>query len=467
VNASRYELHDEFARGGMATVHFGKLRGANGFSQMVAIKRLHAALADDEEGVASFLNEARIASRIRHPHVVSVLDVAAQRGELFLVMEYVHGESLAALLRPAPGSASAPPVPPAIASAIFAGVLEGLHAAHEAKDEGGQPLDIVHRDVSPQNVLVGADGLARLVDFGIAKAASRGVTREGVFKGKLAYAAPEQLRAERLSRLADVYAASVSLWEALTGRTLFSGADPAALLASVLTSTREPPSVYAPGLTAAVDGVVLRGMDRDRTRRFATTHEMAMELTKALAPASPSTVAAWLEGRASETLGKRMSLLSAVERRAEVAQPEAPDDDAPDAVTIVRAPRATAPAKPASGRARFLLPLVVVGAALVLASLAALRSPGVVLATPPVVADAAAPQTAAPRTVPHDEEPAPPASAPLAAPAGGAAVAPSRGRARPKAPPAPSPSPGGDPCDPPFTLDKANHKVFRPSCLLK
>ena len=180
----RYALYQAIAAGGMATVHLGRLLGPVGFSRTVAIKRLHEQFASDPEFVAMFLDEARVAARVRHPNVVPTLDVVATGGELFLVMEYVPGESLARLARELRGRKATFPL--RILSALMAGVLHGLHAAHEAKDEHGHPLDIVHRDVSPANVMISIDGIPRLLDFGIAKArTSTHHTREGIFKGKL------------------------------------------------------------------------------------------------------------------------------------------------------------------------------------------------------------------------------------------------------------------------------------------
>src|SRR5450432_3116813 len=180
----RYALYGKLAAGGMATVHFGRLLGPAGFSRTVAIKRLHPQFAKDPEFVAMFLDEARLAARIHHPNVIATLDVVALEGELFLVLEYVQGESFASLLRAARDRRT--PVPLPVVSAVMTGVLHGLHAAHEAKNERGEPLRLVHRDVSPHNVLVGADGVPRVLDFGIAKAAGRlQTTREGHLKGKL------------------------------------------------------------------------------------------------------------------------------------------------------------------------------------------------------------------------------------------------------------------------------------------
>src|SRR5688572_13695305 len=158
----------------MATVHFGRLVGPVGFSRTVAIKRLHERLARDPDFVAMFLDEARLAARIRHPNVVPTFDVVAMEQELFLVMEYVQGDSLSRLMKVV--RARNESVDPAFAVTIMTGVLHGLHAAHEATNERGEPLGIVHRDVSPQNVLVGVDGVPRVLDFGVAKAAGRAQT---------------------------------------------------------------------------------------------------------------------------------------------------------------------------------------------------------------------------------------------------------------------------------------------------
>src|SRR6185437_10425019 len=167
----RYAIFDEIASGGMATVYLGRLMGAGGFARTVAIKRLHPQFAKDPEFVAMFLDEARLAARIRHPNVVPTLDVVASKGELFLVMDYVQGESLSRIVRASMKHDAATPL--SLVTTIMAGVLHGLHAAHEAKTEQGEALSIVHRDVSPQNVIVGIDGVPRVLDFGVAKASHR------------------------------------------------------------------------------------------------------------------------------------------------------------------------------------------------------------------------------------------------------------------------------------------------------
>ena len=308
----RYALHGEIAAGGMAAVHIGRLLGPVGFARTVAIKRLHPPLAKDPEFVAMFLDEARLAARIRHPNVVSTLDIVATEGELFVVMDYVQGESLARLMRIARTQQQAVPVP--IVAAIMVGVLHGLHAAHEARDEQGEPLRIVHRDVSPHNVLVGIDGAAHVIDFGIAKARGRvQVTRDGQIKGKLSYMPPEQLLGQGLDHRADVFAASIVFWETLTGRRLFEGVDDGDIYARVLHGEVEAPSVHVPGLGSAVDSIVLRGLARDRANRYPTAREMALAIEAAMPLAPPSRVGAWVESLAGEALTERMEQIAGIE----------------------------------------------------------------------------------------------------------------------------------------------------------
>ena len=288
----RYAIHEEIASGGMATVYLGRLDGTGGFSRNVAIKRLHAHLARDPEFVRMFLDEARIAARIRHPNVVPVLDVVNTGDEIFLVMEYVAGESLARLTRGAAERGERMPV--AIAAAVVVGVLRGLHAAHEATDEQGQPLCIVHRDVSPQNIIVGRDGAAHLLDFGVAKAAGQLQTsRNGRIKGKVSYMPPEQARGAEVTRVVDVYAAGVILWELLTGERLFPGDNEAIVLERVLFGEVAAPSHKAG--PPELDEVVMRAISRDPLERFPTAREMARAIEAAVSVAGTSEVSEWLE----------------------------------------------------------------------------------------------------------------------------------------------------------------------------
>ncbi len=325
----RYALYGEIASGGMASVHIGRLLGPVGFSRTVAIKRLHPTYARDPEFVSMFLDEARMAARIHHPNVVPTLDVVATQGELFLVMEYIQGESLSPLVRTLGRTQARVPI--RIALSIVAGTLQGLHAAHEARDERGMSLGLVHRDVSPQNIIVGVDGMARVFDFGVAKAAGRAHnTRDGVVKGKLAYMAPEQLSQQPVDRAADIYAASIVLWELLTGTRLFRADSEGALLALVLQRDIQPPSAVVPGLPAELDALVMRGLARAPADRVPTAREMALALDR-LGSASLGEVAEWLEAVAGPALAKRADQVSAVEQQSPSygggALPPVPDAD--------------------------------------------------------------------------------------------------------------------------------------------
>lgn len=308
----RYVLYDEIASGGMASVHMGRLIGPAGFSRVVAIKRSHAAYAKDPAFVSMMLDEARLASRVRHPNVVPILDMVTTESELLLVMEYVSGETFARLLRAAKRAGER--APPEIVAAIMIDVLRGLHAAHEATGAAGEPLGIIHRDVSPQNVLVATDGAARLFDFGVAKAESRSQsTNDGQLKGKLGYVSPEQISGKAIDRRVDLFAASIVAWEALSGRRLFAADDMVSTLA--LVAGAEIPSPRAEGVAVpeALEQAVLRGLERDPDARFQTAAEMEQAIEAAVRPASRAQVAAWVERLAGEALARRIEIMRRIE----------------------------------------------------------------------------------------------------------------------------------------------------------
>jgi len=307
----RYALGAKIASGGMATVHLGRVVGSIGFTRTVAIKRLHERFANDPKFVTMFVDEARLAARVRHPNVVPTLDVVVDGGEIFVVLEYVHGEALHRLTKLLPKGQRAPL---RIASGIVFGILLGLHAAHDARNVRGEPLRIVHRDVSPQNVLVGPDGIARVLDFGIAKAFGRLRTTENKeLKGKLAYLSPEQCAGEALDQRTDVYAASIILWELLAGRKLFDAADAGALLNQIAHKQVEPPSIYPSESTPQLDAIVLRGLSRDPARRWPTARAMALALEDCVPPASALHIGAWAARLADKPLAERDALIAQME----------------------------------------------------------------------------------------------------------------------------------------------------------
>jgi serine/threonine protein kinase len=285
----RYELIGEIAAGGMATVHLARLPGVGGFQRFVAIKQLHPHLADEQEFVEMFLDEARLAAGIHHPNVVSILEVGESEFGYFLVMEYVEGDTLGRLLARAAGSAT--PVPYAVSIRVLLDALHGLHAAHDLLDPSGAPLQLVHRDVSPQNILVGIDGVARLTDFGVARASSRiANTRSDTLKGKLAYMSPEQAKSMPLDRRSDVFAMGVVLWECLTGRRLLKADSEAGTLARLLMEPLPTLLDAVPTAHPALDAVCTRALSRDLDHRFQSALEMADALEAAAREAARATM---------------------------------------------------------------------------------------------------------------------------------------------------------------------------------
>lgn len=308
----RYLLFESIAQGGMAQVHLARMVGPVGFSRIVAIKRLHPHLALEAEFVSMFLDEARLAARVRHPNVVPILDVVSLPTELFIVLDYVAGESLSSLWRA--GRQSEARIPADIVCAILVGALTGLHAAHEAKSETGGPLSIVHRDVSPQNVMVGEDGLARVLDFGIAHAAERlATTRIGEVKGKPSYMSPEQLSGANVDRRTDVYSAGVVAWELLTGQRLFLGEGDAQIFELVKNGAKQSVRMLVPEVPAELDAVVMKAIAGDPALRFQTARDFALALEHALTPASQRAVADWVQRVAGKALAERAERVASIE----------------------------------------------------------------------------------------------------------------------------------------------------------
>jgi serine/threonine-protein kinase len=310
----RYAFYDMIGSGGTASVHLGRMVGAVGFSRTVAIKRLHPSVAMDPEFVSMFLDEVRLASRIRHPNVVATLDVVALQSELFMVMEYIPGEPISRLIKAC--KEKSVQIPQEVAARIIADTLQGLQAAHVATDEMQEPLHIVHRDISPQNVLVSPDGTAHLLDFGIAKAQGRvQVTQEGMVKGKFRYMAPEQLEAKEVAPWTDVYAVGVVLWEMLTCEPLFGKTNSnAELITRVIRGLIRPPSEVLPGLDPAYDRILLKALSREPEERYQSAAEMLEDLQRSVKLATAPQVGAFVKKIAAEWLVARAEVVSRIER---------------------------------------------------------------------------------------------------------------------------------------------------------
>jgi serine/threonine-protein kinase len=299
----RYELLCPIARGGMASVWVARLQGAHGFEKLVAIKTILAEHASDPEYEAMFLDEARIVAGIRHHNVAEILDLGSSDGMLYLVLEWVEGDSLALLDRAALRHKK--PIPMTVAMRIVAQICAGLHAAHELSDRTGKPLNVVHRDVSPQNVIVSATGEVKLIDFGIAKAVDQlsEHTRTGVLKGKISFMSPEQALGQRVDRRADVWAAGVVLYQLLAGRLPFRGENQLDTLHLIGSKQPAPP---IPGLAKPVAALLDRVLEPELEKRIATAAELEVELERLiglLGPVTTRDVAAVVQ----QHLGKRIA----------------------------------------------------------------------------------------------------------------------------------------------------------------
>ncbi|MBN9165417.1 MAG: protein kinase [Myxococcales bacterium] len=308
----RYVLGPEIASGGMASVHLGRMLGRGGFGKTVAMKRLHAQYGRDPEFMTLFQDEARVTSALTHANIVMTLDVLEELDELYLVMEYVHGASLSQILR---RLADQNPVPLRIGVGIIAAMLDGLHAAHEATDENGEALDIIHRDVSPQNVLVSFQGVAKIADFGISRAAGRvHSTGDGSVKGKISYMAPEQLLGTPLTAQTDIYAAGVVLWETITGRRLIDFDSMAENMRAVLDLAIAAPSELSVDVPHELDAVVMRAVERAPADRFVSARDMGTALRKATDVAHAAEIGDWRRAERPHLLEMREKSLAALQR---------------------------------------------------------------------------------------------------------------------------------------------------------
>jgi serine/threonine-protein kinase len=309
----RYELLLRVAQGGMARVWAARLRGTRGFRKLVAVKTILPNVMEGERLEQMFLEEATLASGIHHPNVVDTLELGEQDGVLFMALEWVDGEPLSLVMQEAIKIGG---IPLPLGVNLIAQACKGLHAAHELCDETGAPLGVVHRDISPHNILVTFSGIAKVVDFGIAKATQRAssLTEAGEIKGKLAYMAPEQIRGRAVDRRTDVFALGTLLYVITTGRHPWKRDNPGATTERLISDRPvKPPSALRPDYPAALDAVVRKALEKDPDKRYAT----AAELLAALEEAVPSS----LEGNAEARLAEFMQKLvgpRGVERRKQI-----------------------------------------------------------------------------------------------------------------------------------------------------
>ncbi|MEM6790040.1 MAG: serine/threonine-protein kinase [Myxococcota bacterium] len=281
LQLGRYEVLVPLASGGMGTVYVAAVRGAGGFEREVAIKLIHEHLREEEQFTADLLEEAKLAVQIRHPNVVGVLDTGEEADGVYLVMDYVEGDSLAGLMRRMRKQERT--IPAAIGLRILHDALLGLHAAHELRVDG-ELAGVVHRDFTPQNILVGTDGIARLTDFGVAKAAHRtSHTATGIVKGKLHYMPPEQARAEPIDRRADIWSAGVIAWELLARQRLFTDLNDAAIVLKLVTSLPPPLRTVREEVPGALEKAVQDALS-PREERYPTALDFARALEAGAEP---------------------------------------------------------------------------------------------------------------------------------------------------------------------------------------
>lgn len=484
----RYILGAQVGVGGMASVHVGWLTGAADFSRVVAIKRMHPQFLFDVERAARFRDEARLSSRLLHPNIVQVLDVVESKHELLIVMEFVHGVSLRSLLEDS--RAAGCRLPTNIIAGILVPALHGLHAAHEATDQQGQLLGLVHRDISPSNIMVSADGHAKILDFGVAKARTHDhITSAGLISGKYGYFSPEQARGASLDRRTDVFAAGTVLWEMLTGERLFCdpGVDVAPSFDRLLHAPIPAPSTLNHDLPQRLDEVVLRALERSPERRYASARALALDLEATLEVASPPTISGYVECLCSTRLaalsralaGSRPEAPAAMEAETAVVNLAHGSDTSLSSISGERTSLGTVAERPPAQRRRLLPRWLAL--ATVLAALLLLLALPTGLSVKPVANDQRAsptpplgPSTGLKLTIlpqPPDALPAT-ESALSTKPAPDAATARADHGPRPAAHPlqkrhadkktAANPRPN---CDPPTYLDPDGIRVFKEECL--
>jgi len=278
----RYELLMPIAQGGMATVWAARQRGSRGFSKTVAVKTILPNLSDDPQFEQMFLDEASIASRIHHANVAEIYDLGEQEEVLYLVMEWVDGESFSTLSKTARKNGS--DIPVRVGLKIVAQAAAGLHAAHELRDDDDQLLQLVHRDVSPQNILVSSTGAAKLVDFGVAKAMGRsGETSAGQLKGKVPFMSPEQAKGGTVDRRTDIFALGIMLYRIATGGHPFLDDDDIKTLRNIITRPAMPPRVKNPSCSVALEKVILRALQKDPAKRYQTAAELEADIEGVMA----------------------------------------------------------------------------------------------------------------------------------------------------------------------------------------
>ncbi len=302
----RYELLKRLAAGGMGEGHLARQVGKEGFEKLLVVKVLLPHLVEDEEFLKMFYDEARIAASLNHPNIAQLFDFGEIEGHHYTAMEYIHGEDIVKLWKAARGAGK--PVPIAVSARIIAEAAAGLDYAHKAVDANNQPLKLVHRDVSPQNILVTFDGGVKVIDFGIAKAAgSLSHTATGVLKGKYAYMSPEQADGKPIDHRSDVFALGVVLYEMLTSLRLFKRENETQTLRAVTDCEVEPPSTVNPQIDPQLDAIMLKVLAKDREQRYQDAQEFRLALEEWMVHTRQAGSAAHLSAYMRDLFAERLA----------------------------------------------------------------------------------------------------------------------------------------------------------------
>jgi len=344
VSHGRYEIIRRLALGGMAEVFLARVAGPQGFTKTLVLKQILPNLAEDQTFVKMFLSEARLAAMLSHPNIVQIFDFGETNGTYFLAMEYVEGPDLRAIRKFSQKTQR--PVPFNIATKIISEVCQGLGYAHEFRHpDTGEPLNLVHRDLSPDNILVSESGSVKVLDFGIAKASGVSeVTRSRLLKGKFAYMSPEQVRGDPLDARSDLFALGVVFYEILTGKRPFDGTEPGEPLGtmhSVLHEEPRPPSELRPDLPDALDQILFRALRKKPEQRYQSCRELKADLDRFLASRSEPTGGFELAEYVQSLELSEISTSKKVRRRKRESQP--PPPQAAAAPTLLTAPSTPEP----------------------------------------------------------------------------------------------------------------------------
>ncbi|MEZ4299642.1 MAG: protein kinase [Polyangiaceae bacterium] len=320
----RYEVLAPIAQGGMAAVWAARMKGSRGFQKVVAIKTMLPDLSDDNDFEAMFYDEARLIARIRHPHVVEMVDLGDEDGMLYIVMEWVDGDTLFTLNRRAKNKGG---VPLPLLLRIASNACAGLHAAHELRDDSGKPLGLVHRDVSPQNVMITFDGIVKIVDFGVAKATGRmHETRvAGLMKGKVPYLSPEQLNSGKVDRRSDIFGLGIVLYAMVSGRHPFRAHDDARTIENISSRAPVPLRELVPDTHPELEAIILKALEKDPNDRWQTCAEIQRALDQLLGSmgltVTDGDVAAFLRDTLGDIIEERRAALKEAIRKADGRAP--------------------------------------------------------------------------------------------------------------------------------------------------